>query len=302
MINRRFKFKRHIIIGRALLVCVSLFIISACGIPTSIYLYNEDPDEDGVSYYEFSTSDSTDTTDSYTTSFSLYIDTDTYQIEDSPSLCYFYTIIDSDDDSSTISDDLQDEFESKYADLPGSRLDTNSSSDPYVLTDSSGSYKLYKFTYKNDNDDNDDSVLDQEYLSYLATLDSLISDNTTYEETGVISADLIISKVDNDESYYFTFNLDNFVSDDSYSSSQFNTKNADEVYESTEDYKYNLFRYNKDEFITASELDEDDDLDYVVEDSNTDYTVIVFVALTVEGDFTNIFWSDLHEVGTFSLD
>jgi hypothetical protein len=294
---KRNKFKRHIIIGRALLVCVSLFIVSACGIPTSIYLKNEYPYEDSVSYYEFSTSDSTDTTDSYTTSFSLYIDTDTYQIEDSPSLCYFYAIVDSSDvlPSSTIISD----FKSKYSDLPGSRLDPNSSSDPYILPESSGSYKLYKFMYEKDEDNN---VLDQDYLSYLATLDSLISDNTTYEETGVISAHLIISKVDNGDSYYFTFDLDDFESNVSNSSSQFNTKTADEVYESTEDYTYNLLRYNGDEFVPASDIDEDLDLDYELVDSDNNCTVIVFVALTVEGDFTNIFWSDLHEVGTFSLD
>ncbi|MDC7236568.1 MAG: hypothetical protein PQJ49_02260 [Sphaerochaetaceae bacterium] len=291
MIDRRFKFKRHIIIGRALLVCVSLFIVSACGIPTSIYLDNSISTEDGVSYYEFSSSETS------TTSFSLYIDTDTYQIEDSPSLCYFYAIVDSSDvsPSSTIISD----FESKYSDLPGSRLDTNSSADPYVLTDSSDSYKLYKFTYQNKTDSD---ILDQEYLSYLATLDTSISDNTTYKETGVISADLIISKVDNDDSYYFTFDLDDFESDDSNSSSQFNTKTANEIYESTEDYTYNLLRYNGAEFIPASDIDEDLDLDYELVDSDNNCTVIVFVALTVEGDFTNIFWSDLHEVGTFSLD
>jgi hypothetical protein len=29
--------------------------------------------------------------------------------------------------------------------------------------------------------------------------------------------------------------------------------------------------------------------------------VLVFAALSVEGDFSNIFWSELHKVGSFDI-
>ncbi len=306
----RYKFKRHIKIGRALLVCVSLFIVSACGIPTSIYLNNGITDEDDVSYYSFD-SVKYSSTDSYITTLTFNID-DEYVVEDSPSIVYFYSIYTSDIfglNETTFSTKITDAFESTYTDLPGRRLNTNSDSDPYVLSVSygSGDIKLYKFSYS---EDLTDTYYDQDAMSYLTTVDDSESDDTVFSSTGIeYTVNFNIQKiVDSSDSsnFYIDFNQVEEDSSDSENYFSFNTLVSSGFKSSTN--TFNLKRFNNDNFIVSDNMSNitETDYDYLftdIDDFDTSetYSVLIYAALTVEGDFTNIFWSDLHEVGSFDL-
>lgn len=275
--------KKHTKFCRATILCVFLFLFSSCGIPT--YLYLLDSESDDYSYCEF---DSTSNSDgSISTNLKFNIDS-SYEVDGTPSICYFYAIypssISSDVSEKYFSDYIVSEFEDTYSDnYPGQRLDT-SSDESYVLIYETNDIdiKLYKFTYDG---------LEQDALSYLATAYDYDNDSFSYVDWDV-NFDISYNSTDN----YFEFTQDDSDTD------SFTTKNSLDNYVDTENLT--LKRYNKSKFITSDISTSD--YDYLCTDidevnESVDFTVYVYAALTVEGNFTNIVWSDLHEVGSFDL-
>lgn len=291
MIYRYILKKRHIKFSRVVTICVSLLFIVSCGIPTNLYMYDEEMEDESASYYIFDNPDDSDSdSDVITTTITFNIDS-AYQTEDSPSICYFYSIY-----SASMLDDITDNtyaskitpsFKSTYSDLPGRYL----ANDPEVLSVSylDGEIKLFKFTY-------DD--LDQDVPYYLATIDGSME----YDED--VTATFSITQVtDSDNNIYFDFTE---------TSNIYYYLNSSEELASIYGTNLTLKRYNGDTFISndnISELDTDTDYDYVFNDDEdssyydnySDYKIAVFAALNVTGEFTNIFWSDLQYLGSFDL-
>ncbi len=269
--------------NRALFFCVLFFLIlSSCGIPTFLSL--EEGENSETSYYEFNTSDNDD--NSKTTNVKFNIVDDITQVVDTPSICYFYAICPSNLNISenTFNKSIINGFDNIYSHkIPGQRLNI-SNDDPYVLKKEIDDVdiKLYKFNYKFLNQD----VLDQKALSYLATAyDSNFKYNDVYDANFQISYNSISKQ----------FDLNEIDSIKIY-------KTIDDTSSYVEPINLSLVRYNDDNFIN-SEI-KSTDLDYkCIDDVNNSstYKVYVYAALTVEGEFTNIFWSNLHKVGEFDI-
>ncbi len=251
---------------------MSFFMLVSCGIPTNIYLKEGITNEEGVSYYQFSSQ--AEDTDSYITTLTFDLVDDSLVVEDTPSICYFYSIFPSDLSSlseSSYSSKIITQFNSIYTSLPGRRLDSNQSDSSVLNIDyNNNKIKLFKFNYNGN---------EQMALSYLTTIKSL-NYNQEYE------VKFKIQNLNNGEFNFEEFNSSLFETHDS-------TGNISE----TENIA--LLRYNNNPFKTSS-ID-DDDSDYTIISNTNSYKVIVFAAFTVEGQFSNIFWTNLHKVGSFDL-
>lgn len=268
------KHLRHIFNSRAIILYVSFFLIISCGIPTNIYLKEGITNEAGVSYYQFSLQ--AEDTDSYITTLTFNLVDDSLVVENTPSICYFYSIYPSNltnFSESNFSSQIISSFNSTYSQLPGRRLDTSQTDSSVISVDYNDfNIKLYKFTYND---------LDQEPLSYLATIKSLTY-NSEYQ------ANFKIKQIKT--SNQSTFNFEEYNSSFFKTNPYLNSSNLE------------LKRFNTKEF-KASSIDEED-YDYIYSETvnnDTSYKVIVFAALTVEGQFSNIFWTNLHKVGSFDL-
>jgi len=247
-------------------------MIISCGIPTNIYLKEGITDEEDVSYYEFASQ--VEGTDSYITTLTFNLVDDSLVVENTPSICYFYSIFPSDLSGLTeasYSSKILTAFNSTYSSLPGRRLDSSQSDSSVLDIDyNDNKIKLFKFNYNG---------TEQKALSYLSTIKSLSYDHE-YE---------VKFKIQNLNNGEFNFEENN--------SSLFETHDSSDNIIDTEDLI--LTRYNNKKFITSS-ID-DDDSDYSITSNTNSYKVIVFAALTVEGQFSNIFWTNLHKVGSFDL-
>lgn len=266
------KYLRHIFNSRAIIFYVSFFMLVSCGIPTNIYLKEGITNEEGVSYYQFSLP--TEDTDSYITTLTFNLVDDSFVVEGTPSICYFYSIFPSDLSGLTeasYSSKIITQFNSIYASLPGRRLDSNQSDSSVLNIDyNNNKIKLFKFNYND---------TEQKALSYLTTIKSL-NYNQEYE---------VKFKIQNLNNGKFNF--------EEYNSSLF--ESLDSTGNTIETENITLARYNNNPFKTSS-ID-DDDSDYTIISNSNYYKVIVFAALTVEGQFSNIFWTNLHKVGSFDL-
>ncbi len=268
--------KRHIKLSRAITCFVSLFFLISCGIPTLLYLH-DGKITDG-SYYDFSSEPNANKTEFDTTlSFNIY-NSETvnysYDFEDSPSLCYFYAVCPTDVDPGIVS-----AFNSKYVTTPYSkRLDTNQEDgNPYVLSVKSGEYnvKLYKFKFN--------KKLDQLPQNYLLKT-NLYDDSNQFGVDQSALFNLSFNELNKNFELTETTSVPIFVSSDS--------SQTDII----------LTRYNNDNFINSGISESD--LDYIVNDEgaiSSNYKVIVYVAMSIEGNFSNLVWSHLHEIGEIEL-
>ncbi len=271
------KYIRHIFNSRAIIFYVSFFMLISCGIPTNIYLKNGITDEEGVSYYEFSSQ--VEEPDSFVTTLTFNLVDESLVVEDTPSICYFYSIFPSDLSDlteSSYASKILAAFNSKYSKFPGKPLSISQNDSSVLNIDyNDNKIKLYKFTY-------DDAGIEQTALSYLSTIKSL-NYNNEYE---------VKFKIQNSNDGNFNFE----------NSSLFETHDsAGNIIESD---NLILTRFNKDKFKTSSIAEDDSDYlysDYTIMNNSNSYKVIVFAAFIVQGQFSNIFWSDLHKVGTFDL-
>jgi hypothetical protein len=257
---------------------VSLFFLISCGIPTYVSLNNGDIGDD-ISYYSFNSTPPID--DYITTNLEFHFIDSSFVVDDSPSVCYFYSIFPDDGQSETIySSDIINKFENTYSTPLGRPLDTSQSDESVINIDKNDyNIKLYKFSYND---------LDQKPTTYLATINALPYDYVTYV------SDFKISKIGlaNNISFILNEETDNFKSKDS-SNNFIVSKNLQ------------LKRYNNQLFINSS-INANNDFEYLYLPNdeiiiNINYKVLVFAALSVEGDFSNIFWSELHKVGSFDI-
>lgn len=272
-------FIKHTKFYRAIIFCVLILLLASCGIPTALYLSNSESDDS--SYYEFNSEKIDDVT--YKTTLKLnIIDTDK-KVVGTPSICYFYSIYPENSDisesvfSSTIVSNFNSEYYNKY---PGKRLDI-SVDDPYVLNISKNDndIKLYKFSYNDE---------DQLPLSYLATIETF-NYNNDYEIEFSINYD------DTNKVFEFNETTSTIVFQSSVNSSLEDPLNLE------------LKRYlsKNESFINTNIDNTDKDYLYISDiaeiNKNSNYEILVFSAMTIEGDFSNIFWTELHPVGSFSL-
>ncbi len=273
-------FIKHAKFYRAIEFCVLIFMMSSCGIPTALYLSNSENDES--SYYEFSSEKISDL--SYTTTLKLNIRDTEKQVNNTPSICYFYAIYPENSDisesvfSNAITNEFNDEYYNKY---PGKRLNI-SNDDPYVLniTKNDNNIKLYKFSYNDE---------DQLPLAYLATMKSFIYNND-YE---------ILLSIDYDETNkIITFNES--------TSSNVLQSNINSSFVDSSNLKLKRYISKNESFIDSNIDNTDKDYLYVNDideiNLNSNFKILVFAAISIEGtNFSNIFWSELHPVGSLSL-
>lgn len=269
--------KKHATNYRAIICCVLLIFITSCGIPTVLIV------NDGVvsdqSYYEFSSS--VDSSTSISTNLKFNLIDDSFQVNQSPSLVFFYSICPTSIiTETTFSNKIETEFNSTYShQYPGRRFNI-SKDDPYLINveNNSNNYKLYKFTY---------NELEQLPLEYISTLKSL-----EYGKDYDVNFQIVFDSINN-----------NFMLSETTSPKFFKTLSNNNYIDSEDLILQRAI--NKENFINSNI--EETDLDYLstnlndLNNSNTTYKVIVFCAMTIEGDFSNIFWSNLHKVGSFEL-
>ncbi len=262
----KYKLKRHIKISRVITFCVSLLFLISCGIPLSFNFDGKD------SYYNFVTSEIDENT--YKTTLTFEID-DFFVLNNSPSLCYFYSIYSPEKtgiSETTYINQLKSLFKKTYAELPGRQITTNKD-DKFVLNEeySNSKLKLYKFTYND---------LEQNPTNYLSSIKNLI-----YNKKYV--ADFTLQK--------------NTAGGTSFTLKETN-ETEDTYFNGTDNIE--LKRFNNDKFISSAITDEDYDYIFSTDEElqeASDFKVIVFCAMSVEGDFSNIFWTDLHKINIFDL-
>ncbi len=280
--TNRLNIKRHIKISRVITIYVSLFFLISCGIPTYVSLNNGDIGDD-ISYYSFN---NTPIDDYIITNLEFHLKDPSFVVDDSPSVCYFYSIFPDDGQSETIySSDIINKFENTYSTPLGRPLDTSQSDESVINIDKNDyNIKLYKFSYNG---------FDQKPTTYLATIKG-----SPYIE---YVSDFKISKTGTPNSITFNFNEESTTT--TTTTTKFESLVSPNTFIDTKNLQ--LKRFNNQEFInTAINANNDFEYLYLPNDEiiiNINYKVLVFAALSVEGDFSNIFWSELHKVGSFDI-
>ena len=265
-----------------LTLCISFFVFTGCGIPSYFYMY-EGSSGTSSSYYNFTTSDDdSDYLNNYELEFSISIGGDTNSSVsevDGVSLVYLYTIVSKNLDYSDISTDFISSFESDYINDNTGRPISSSTDVVASTTYDGNTYNLYKFQIY-DNDGND--INKQIPTSYgLTLLDSPVD----YDEVYTTNFGF---KYGTDDSTYCDLLLDQ-IDIDNFSATGDNTV-KDNI--SLRDYNGAKFLQNWDGITDG----------YENIDSGVEYKIIIYTALNVSNgeDFTNIFWSTLHEVAEIS--
>lgn len=272
-----------------LILCISFFVFTSCGIPSFFYMYDGSSGTSD-SYYNFTDVTSTDGyVDSFELDFKVTYDDVVTSIE-GPNLVYLYTIVSddlSDGDMDDITEKFEDEFSSEYINSNSGRPISSSTEDVLTITYNDTSYSLNKFIIYDD--ENSSKLNEQVPKSYGLSFDGTVIDSTEYDTTFEFAYN---SYSDNSISY-FSLSLDQ---------TDENNFKANGDTSSTSPYSYYLRKYDSTNFLVDYDGTSDGYGALDSEDENKAYTIIIYSALNVsEGDsFTNIFWGSLNEVARFS--
>lgn len=276
LIYRRYRCITNLIL---VLLCISfLLIFTNCGIPSLIHL-EDGKSSEGISYYDFESLNE-DIPTNFEVAFQIYNQSQ-FQIEQGPSLAFFYAIVPSDTlDDSEVANNFIKKFNNKYSNISSQSI--SSMPDIEVKIDDKN-YELFPFSYKIQGDNN---LIVQNPETYAFTFDtSKLNIQSEYKSTFSISKNVTDEYIEIKVS-----DLENDVNKQNYH--LIDSSNIKKIISNV-----SFLRKNGESFPLKSN---ETGIEFVNFDGEKDYRVLIFSALNInKGSFTNIFWSKLNYLGKF---